>query len=109
MVAKQTVGLVTYVGFDPANNGKRWIEERGNYTYVKKQNNEFSIEHVSIIAYDKKYLEEAKKHRYTTPPRYLEREIDEGKIIYYFWFGKDHWMSSKEEAINYIHIVWDAE
>ena len=107
MIATKTDGLVTYIGFDPANNGKRWIEEKGNYTYVKKQDDEWTVSYVPIAAYNSKYLEEAKKQRYVLPPYPIEKQIIDGKTAYHFWKGKDYWFMDKEEAIEFINKSWD--
>ena len=42
MIAKQQDGLITYVGFDTANNGKFVVETKGRWTYVNYQENEFT-------------------------------------------------------------------
>lgn len=109
MIATKAVGLITYTGFDPENNEKRWIEEKGNYTYVNKQDNEWSVSYVPIVTYDTDYLQEAKKHRYVTPPYSIERQIMNGKTAYHFWKGEDYWFFDKDEAIKFIYKSWDNE
>lgn len=102
-------GLVTYEGFDPINNDKRWVEEKDNWTYVQRQESEWSIASVPIVAYDINYLEEAKQKRYTTPPYPIEQRIKNGETAYYFWYGKDNWYFDKNEAIKFIYDKWDKE
>lgn len=109
MVTTKTDGLVTYIGFDPADNGKIWITEKWNYTYVHKQDNEWSVSYVPIAAYDLAYLQEAKRCRYVTPPYYIEKRIMDGETIYHLWKGKDYWFFNKEEAIQFIYDSWDDE
>lgn len=103
MNATKRNGLITFVGFDPQDNGKRWIEEKGNYTYVCKQKNEWNQSVVPIAAYDTKYLQIAKRHRYITPSYAVEKRIINGEIAYHFWLGKDYWFFDKNEAIKFIY------
>lgn len=107
MIATKTDGLVTYTGFDPADNGKIWITEKGNYTYVNKQDNEWSVSYVPIATYDLAYLQEAKRCRYITPPYSIEKRIMDGETAYHFWKGKDYWFFNKEEAVKFIYDNWD--
>lgn len=100
-IATAQNGLVTYTGFDPVDNGKEWVEEHGVYTYVRKQEDEWTVGHITITAYSEPYLEIAKQNRYPLPPRWVEQKIKSGETAYYFWHGlEDFWLFNKEEAIK---------
>lgn len=107
MVATKTDGIITYIGFDPVNNGKRWIEEKGRWTYVTRQKDEWTQAYVPMVAYDIEYLKEAKRCRYVTPSYSIEKRIMNGETVYHFWKGKDYWFFDKEEAIQFIYDSWD--
>lgn len=107
MVATKTDGIITYVGFDSANNGKRWIKEKGRWTYVTRQKNEWTQEYIPIVAYDVEYLKEAKRCRYVMPPYSIEKRIMNGETAYNFWKGKDYWFFDKKEAVQFIYDSWN--
>ncbi len=109
MVATMTDGPVTYTGFDPEDNGKRWVSERGNIIFVNQQESEWTRSYIPISTYDKTYLEEAKRERYVTPPFSIEKRILEGETAYHFWKGKDYWFFDKNKAIEFIYNAWDEE
>ena len=100
-------GLVTYTGFDPDDNGKRWIKQKGNYTYVFEQTDEWSQAYVPIAEYSKEYLKEARQNRYVMPPWSIEKRIMDGEIAYHFWYGKDYWFFDLDEAIKFIYNKMD--
>ena len=82
MIAKYTANGVTYTGFDDKDNGKIFVEEKGDYTYVVKQVDEWTQKHITITALNRDNITEKSRYFLHDISRQNYKDLNEGKTLY---------------------------
>ena len=96
-------GPITYVGFDPKDNGKFTVEHRNDITYVVYQRDEFSRLSCAIKHLHKGNIEEQFKFRYvlrSEVPYNIMEHINNGGTAYTWWNGKTSFGTNLDEIIE---------